>query len=210
MQSEAVAEFFAGDRFAREAGVRAVSVRPGFGSAEMIVEPRHLNAVGILQGGAPLYAGRFRLCAGMQFARRGGGGLPGGCHLVQAGSGGQADRFCGGDLAHAPAFNLPGAGHRRTRRPGGAVQGLGLHQGDTARLRPTPDNGVYTPNNGNPRWPSQRIRSGRRYSAGVHPGLPDRRGPVHVRLRQGVVVPDRQSRRRAPIATSCGSSSKAG
>jgi acyl-CoA thioesterase len=52
MQSEAVAAFFAGDRFAQEAGVRVVAVRPGFASAEMIVEPRHLNAVGILQGGA--------------------------------------------------------------------------------------------------------------------------------------------------------------
>ena len=47
-----VAEFFGGDRFARENGIRVVEVRTGFGRAEMMVEPRHLNSVGILQGGA--------------------------------------------------------------------------------------------------------------------------------------------------------------
>jgi acyl-CoA thioesterase len=49
---ERVAEFFEGDRFARENGIRVVEVRAGFGRAEMTVEPRHLNSVGILQGGA--------------------------------------------------------------------------------------------------------------------------------------------------------------
>jgi acyl-CoA thioesterase len=32
--------------------MRVVEVRTGFARAEMTVEPRHLNAVGILQGGA--------------------------------------------------------------------------------------------------------------------------------------------------------------
>ncbi len=32
--------------------MRVVEVRPGFARTEMTVEPRHLNAVGILQGGA--------------------------------------------------------------------------------------------------------------------------------------------------------------
>jgi acyl-CoA thioesterase len=32
--------------------MKIVEVRPGFGQAEMTVEPRHMNAVGIMQGGA--------------------------------------------------------------------------------------------------------------------------------------------------------------
>ena len=52
MDNETIAEFFGRDRFAKENGMRIVEVRPGFGRAEMTVEARHLNAVGILQGGA--------------------------------------------------------------------------------------------------------------------------------------------------------------
>ena len=51
-QDERVAAFFERDRFARENGIRIVEVRAGFGRAELTVEPRHLNSVGILQGGA--------------------------------------------------------------------------------------------------------------------------------------------------------------
>jgi acyl-CoA thioesterase len=47
-----IAEFFERDRFARENGMRVVEVRLGFARAEMTVEPRHMNGVGILQGGA--------------------------------------------------------------------------------------------------------------------------------------------------------------
>ena len=52
MKSQPTAEFFDRDRFAKENGMRVVEVRPGFARTEMTVEPRHLNAVGILQGGA--------------------------------------------------------------------------------------------------------------------------------------------------------------
>lgn len=44
--------FFNRDRFAFGNGIGVVEVRPGYGRTEMMVEPRHLNAVGILQGGA--------------------------------------------------------------------------------------------------------------------------------------------------------------
>lgn len=47
-----LAEFFQGDRFARETGIRALEVRPGFARAAMTIEPRHMNSVGIMQGGA--------------------------------------------------------------------------------------------------------------------------------------------------------------
>lgn len=47
-----IAEFFERDRFARENGMRVAEVRLGFARAEMTVEPRHMNGVGILQGGA--------------------------------------------------------------------------------------------------------------------------------------------------------------
>jgi len=52
VQVEEIGRFFENDRYARENGIRIVEVRPGFARTEMAVEPRHLNAVGILQGGA--------------------------------------------------------------------------------------------------------------------------------------------------------------
>ncbi|RPI14012.1 MAG: PaaI family thioesterase [Acidobacteriales bacterium] len=51
-ENQRIAEFFKRDRFARENGIRVVEVRRGFARTEMTVEPRHLNSVGILQGGA--------------------------------------------------------------------------------------------------------------------------------------------------------------
>ena len=51
-ESERIAAFFERDCFARENGIRVVEVRLGFARTEMTVEPRHLNSVGILQGGA--------------------------------------------------------------------------------------------------------------------------------------------------------------
>jgi acyl-CoA thioesterase len=44
--------FFERDRFANGNGMRVVEIRTGFARAEMRVAPQHLNAVGILQGGA--------------------------------------------------------------------------------------------------------------------------------------------------------------
>ena len=52
MEPSEIAEFFKNDRFALECGMRVMEVRRGFGRTEMTVEPRHLNSVGILQGGA--------------------------------------------------------------------------------------------------------------------------------------------------------------
>jgi acyl-CoA thioesterase len=52
MESQQIAKFFEGDRFARENGMRIVEVRKGFARTEMTVEARHMNGVGILQGGA--------------------------------------------------------------------------------------------------------------------------------------------------------------
>ncbi len=52
MEPELVAVFIAKDAFARETGARLVEIQPGFARCEMTVEPRHLNALGILQGGA--------------------------------------------------------------------------------------------------------------------------------------------------------------
>ena len=50
--SKHIAAFFERDRFARENGIRVVEVRLGFARTEMTVESRHLNSIGILQGGA--------------------------------------------------------------------------------------------------------------------------------------------------------------
>jgi acyl-CoA thioesterase len=50
--AERVGSLFENDRFARGSGIRILEVRQGFGRTQMDVEPRHLNAVGIVQGGA--------------------------------------------------------------------------------------------------------------------------------------------------------------
>ena len=47
-----IAEFFERDRFASGNGMHVVEVRLGYARTEMTVEPRHMNSVGILQGGA--------------------------------------------------------------------------------------------------------------------------------------------------------------
>jgi acyl-CoA thioesterase len=52
MEFERLAAFFNGDRFAATNGMRVVEAGPGFARVEMTVSPCHLNAVGILQGGA--------------------------------------------------------------------------------------------------------------------------------------------------------------
>jgi acyl-CoA thioesterase len=52
MEPELIAKVFERDQFARANGMRVVRVRPGFAQTEMTVEPRHLNSVGVLQGGA--------------------------------------------------------------------------------------------------------------------------------------------------------------
>ena len=52
METQSIAAFLENDHFARENGIRVAEVRQGYARTEMTVEPRHLNAVGILQGGA--------------------------------------------------------------------------------------------------------------------------------------------------------------
>jgi acyl-CoA thioesterase len=52
MENESIAAVFARDAFAGGNGMRLVEVRLGYARTEMTVEARHLNAVGILQGGA--------------------------------------------------------------------------------------------------------------------------------------------------------------
>lgn len=52
MEPELIAKVFERDQFARANGIRVVQVQPGFARTEMTVEPRHLNSVGVLQGGA--------------------------------------------------------------------------------------------------------------------------------------------------------------
>ena len=52
MDADSIARFFERDRFAKENGIEVLEVRPGFARTQMTVEPRHLNSIGILQGGA--------------------------------------------------------------------------------------------------------------------------------------------------------------
>jgi acyl-CoA thioesterase len=45
-------EFFRNDRFATDAGIELLEVSPGYGKAQLVVGPQHLNAGGRTQGGA--------------------------------------------------------------------------------------------------------------------------------------------------------------
>ncbi len=52
MDHEFIKHMLEKDHFARENGMKIVEIRSGFARTEMTVEERHLNGVGILQGGA--------------------------------------------------------------------------------------------------------------------------------------------------------------
>jgi acyl-CoA thioesterase len=45
-------EFMLGDRFVHLCGIELVSLAPGQAVTRMVVQPQHLNAIGIVQGGA--------------------------------------------------------------------------------------------------------------------------------------------------------------
>jgi acyl-CoA thioesterase len=45
-------EFLQGDEFVRHCGIELVSVAPGHAVTRLRVQPHHLNAIGIAQGGA--------------------------------------------------------------------------------------------------------------------------------------------------------------
>ncbi len=47
-----IKEYFRNDRFAYNAGVELLEVRPGYAKARMKITPEHLNAGGVCQGGA--------------------------------------------------------------------------------------------------------------------------------------------------------------
>jgi len=47
-----IQQFFTQDHFARLCGIELLSVAPGHAVAQMQIRPDHLNAVGIVQGGA--------------------------------------------------------------------------------------------------------------------------------------------------------------
>ena len=49
---DGIKHYFENDRFAASSGMRLVDLRPGFAKTSLEVEERHLNCIGIVQGGA--------------------------------------------------------------------------------------------------------------------------------------------------------------
>lgn len=45
-------EFFRNDRFASDAGIELIEIKPGYGKARLEIGPQHLNAGNTTQGGA--------------------------------------------------------------------------------------------------------------------------------------------------------------
>ena len=56
-------EFLQGDQFVKHCGIELVSVAPGHAVTRMLVQPRHLNAIGIAQGGAIFTLADFAFAA---------------------------------------------------------------------------------------------------------------------------------------------------
>jgi acyl-CoA thioesterase len=56
-------DYFKNDRFAAANGIELVELRPGYARTRMTVEDRHLNSVGILQGGAIFTLADFAFAA---------------------------------------------------------------------------------------------------------------------------------------------------
>ncbi len=52
MTTQQAQRFFANDRFAALAGVEIIEAGPGFCRAKMVIGAQHLNAAGVVQGGA--------------------------------------------------------------------------------------------------------------------------------------------------------------
>lgn len=44
-------EFFKGDKFAAFCGIGLIDCKPGYAKAQVTIEPQHLNAAGVVQGG---------------------------------------------------------------------------------------------------------------------------------------------------------------
>jgi acyl-CoA thioesterase len=52
MDLKAVKDYFKNDRFAASNGMQLLELRSGFARTSLAIEDRHLNSVGIVQGGA--------------------------------------------------------------------------------------------------------------------------------------------------------------
>ena len=52
MDTEKIKEYFLNDKYAELTGIKTVDIKEGYCKAEMEVLPKHLNAAGIIQGGA--------------------------------------------------------------------------------------------------------------------------------------------------------------
>ncbi len=52
MDVDIAKEYFAGDRYAALTGVEIEEVAPGYCKTSMVIEEKHLNAAGVVQGGA--------------------------------------------------------------------------------------------------------------------------------------------------------------
>lgn len=52
MDLEQAKKYFAGDHYAALTGVQIVDVAPGYCKTSLVIEEKHLNAAGVVQGGA--------------------------------------------------------------------------------------------------------------------------------------------------------------
>jgi acyl-CoA thioesterase len=60
---ETIKQYFENDRFAAETGIRLLELRSGYAKAYLRLEQRHLNSVGIVQGGAIFTLADFAFAA---------------------------------------------------------------------------------------------------------------------------------------------------
>lgn len=56
-------DYFAQDRFAQRSGIRLLEISPGYAKAECVIDEHHLNAAGVVQGGAIFTLADFTFAA---------------------------------------------------------------------------------------------------------------------------------------------------
>jgi len=67
---DALRAYFERDQFAATSGVRLLELAPGYAKAALTIEPRHLNSVGIVQGGAVFTLADFAFAVACNAAGR--------------------------------------------------------------------------------------------------------------------------------------------
>ena len=120
---------FENDRFAASSGMRLVELRPGFARTSLEIEERHLNSVGIVQGGAIFTLADLAFAMACNSAGKVAVAVSTNLSFLKATRIRHAVRRGDRGRPQPKDLHLHGAGHRRGGGVGRLVSGDRLHQG---------------------------------------------------------------------------------